>query len=165
MIDVGALYETHWPAVLGYMRRRVRGEDEAVLEDLAADVFLRAVAAADRWEDRGVSPEAWLMRIAANLVIDYYRRRRAPHAQLDALANSPRHAATDAGNDLHVSFLDLHDALDSLSPAQQRLVDARFARGLPWQEVGYEIGSSGMVVKHLWSREVQPSVRRKLEVA
>ena len=53
------------------------GNNRADAEDIAQETFLRIWRAAERYEVRsGVSPSAWITRIALNLCHDHARRRR-----------------------------------------------------------------------------------------
>jgi RNA polymerase sigma-70 factor (ECF subfamily) len=51
------------------------GGDRTLAEDIVQDVWLRAV---DHWPRRGTPahPRAWLIRVARNLLVSHFRRRR-----------------------------------------------------------------------------------------
>src|SRR3989442_5062512 len=68
----GALYEMHFERVYAFNASRVR--DRATAEDVTSDVFHKALANLTRFEWRGVSFAAWLLRIAANAVVDQAQR-------------------------------------------------------------------------------------------
>jgi RNA polymerase sigma-70 factor (ECF subfamily) len=54
------------------------------VEDLAQEVFLRAVRALPRFDRNGrATPRTWLLTIASRLVIDYRRKRRLPVQTMD----------------------------------------------------------------------------------
>ena len=67
-------YREHATALYAFVSRRVGG-DRVLAEDIVQDTWLRAVSA---WRSRGAPdvPEAWLMKVARNLVVDYFRRRQ-----------------------------------------------------------------------------------------
>src|SRR5689334_17864577 len=67
-----ALYERHFERVYAYVVYRVRNRDAA--EDLTAEVFHHALASLGKYEWRGVPFSAWLMRIAANAIVDRAKR-------------------------------------------------------------------------------------------
>ena len=67
-------YETYGAAVYRYLRFHVESADTA--EDLTADVFLRALEAADRWDPERAEARVWLFGIARNLLRDHRRRTR-----------------------------------------------------------------------------------------
>ena len=55
---------------------------------MVADVFLRAMEALDRYEDRGLPFVAFLFRVARNAAIDKSRRTR-PDMSIDDLTHHP----------------------------------------------------------------------------
>jgi RNA polymerase sigma-70 factor (ECF subfamily) len=67
-----ALYERNFERVYAYVARRVG--DRSTAEDLTADVFHQALAHLPRFEWRGVPFVAWLLRIAANAIVDHAQR-------------------------------------------------------------------------------------------
>ncbi len=68
----GSLYEEYGERIYRYVYART-GQTE-VAEDLAQEVFLRAFQRISSYHSRGTPFFAWLVRIAHNIVIDYYRR-------------------------------------------------------------------------------------------
>src|SRR5438270_11508882 len=77
----GALYERNFDLVYAFVARRVPSRVEA--EDITATVFYKALANLAGFEWRGVPFAAWLVRIAANEIVDL-RRRRPSAAAVDA---------------------------------------------------------------------------------
>src|SRR2546430_4660612 len=63
-----ALYELHFDRVYGFVAGRVH--DRVTAEDVTSEVFYKALANLKTYEWRGVPFAAWLLRIAANAVID-----------------------------------------------------------------------------------------------
>ncbi len=63
-----------------FLRRRVR--DDATADDLTQETLLKVFRSRAALQD-GQRVEAWLYRIARNVLIDYYRRQR-PTAELPA---------------------------------------------------------------------------------
>ncbi len=80
--DVAARLLAYAPRVYGLLVRMVGRRD--VAEDLLQETMLRALGAAERYNDQGKF-RGWLFRIAANQARDWIRRRgRAPLAEADA---------------------------------------------------------------------------------
>ncbi len=71
----GEVYETYVDRVYRFVYRKTR--DRATAEDITSDVFLKALQAIDRYEDRGQPISAWLYSIARHAIIDHYRQRTA----------------------------------------------------------------------------------------
>jgi len=68
----GELYDWYLPRILGFIGRRV--EDRAVMEDLTATTFERALGAIRREDFRSESFGGFLYRVAANAIVDHARR-------------------------------------------------------------------------------------------
>ncbi len=76
------LYEYYVDGIYGYILRRVGNERDA--EDLTARTFEKALRAVGDFKWKGASFCSWLVRIAANAVVDHYRREgRAKMVDLD----------------------------------------------------------------------------------
>lgn len=70
--------------------------DHAEADDLAAEVFVKAIAAGQRGHGSTSHIKGWLFRIAHNLVIDHYRtrNRQAPICTLEDVAETDDGAPT-----------------------------------------------------------------------
>ncbi len=66
------LYELNFARVYAYIARRVGDRDAA--QDLTSDVFHKALASIHTFEWRGVPFAGWLLRIAANMIVDRSKR-------------------------------------------------------------------------------------------
>src|SRR5271166_119320 len=84
------LYEMHFERVYAFVASRVR--DRATAEDLTSEVFHKALANLPKYEWRGVPFAAWLLRIAANAVIDQAKRAAR---ELPAVDDAPEPAAAE----------------------------------------------------------------------
>lgn len=75
---VGALYKTLSRGLRRFFIDHL--QDEEAAEDLCHEVFLRLLLA-DASGARPEDPQAWMTRVASNLLIDTYRRRRVQRAR------------------------------------------------------------------------------------
>ena len=66
------LYEYYVDGIYGYVLRRVGNVSDA--EDITARTFEKALGGIGDFKWKGASFCSWLVRIAANTVIDHYRR-------------------------------------------------------------------------------------------
>jgi len=78
------LYDTHVPAILLYLRRRI-GEQAA--EDAATDVFVRAFRQRNDYEPLHPTPLPWLYGIAAHVIADHRRSEKRRLRALERLAD------------------------------------------------------------------------------
>lgn len=69
-----AWYAAYGKAVYNYFRFQLVSPDDA--EDLAAETFLRAVRAAERYDASKAAVQTWLLTIARNVLIDERRSAR-----------------------------------------------------------------------------------------
>lgn len=165
-LDMAALYATHRAGLYGYVRRRLEGADPAVIEDLVADVWERAVRSAPRYRDTGAPTEVWLRRIARNLLTDRYRERsrRVTICRLGDIQPMVTHVGTPD----HVRRIDAQDsverALPTLTEAQRAVIRARFFDGLRIREAAAATGHSEDGVKKLQDRALT-NLKRALEAA
>ncbi len=121
----GSLYEEYGERIYRYVYART-GQTE-VAEDLAQEVFLRAFQRISSYHSRGTPFFAWLVRIAHNLVIDYYRRSAI--RQATPLDDNVPSAAGDPVNiaETKLEMARVVDAMKGLTPAQRQAVSLRFA--------------------------------------
>lgn len=76
------IYKKHYPELLRYAASVCKNRTEA--EDIAQEVFLKALQNADTFEDLGASQKrAWLFRSLKNLMCDRYRRAALENACLE----------------------------------------------------------------------------------
>jgi RNA polymerase sigma-70 factor (sigma-E family) len=108
-------------------------------EDVAQEACARACLRWARLTKYGDTPRPWVVRVATNLAIDQYRRRRRALAK-DNLAPVP----VDA---LDVRRIDLHRALDRLTRRQRDVVVLRYVCDLSEADTAEALGCAPGTVK------------------
>jgi len=149
----GDLYEENFYRVYTYVARRVRGRHEA--EDLTADVFREALAGIGKFEWRGVPFAAWLLRIAARVIADYFKRSGR---EAGDLAAAPEPSAAD---EVERSAM-LFQLLERLPEAQFRVIHMRFVEQKSIREIAQELERSEGAVKQLQLRAIE-NLRAQME--
>ena len=66
------LMQRHIAALLNFNRQYLSTE----AEDIVQEAFIRLWNKAPEWQDKGISPKAWLMRVSYNLCIDTLRKQK-----------------------------------------------------------------------------------------
>jgi RNA polymerase sigma factor (sigma-70 family) len=75
------LYQQYYPKIYTYVFFRVN-KDPDVATDLSQQTFTNAWQCFETYEDRGFSYESYLVRIAHNLLVNYYRDAQRLHARV-----------------------------------------------------------------------------------
>jgi RNA polymerase sigma-70 factor, ECF subfamily len=142
---VAALYQAHVHRIYRYLYLRVPTTEDA--EDLTAEVFLRMVELLPTYRVTGAPFEAWLYRIAAAKVADFYRaRKRQPTHLLPEEVEDAEFALDDALEP--DEFLPpLRRALAQLPQEQQDILVLRFVERKSHEEVAELLGKSVSAVK------------------
>lgn len=151
------LYQRHVRRVYRYLLVRAGGVQDA--QDLTAQVFTTALKNLDSY--RGDGPfAAWLMRIAHNAAVDFYRTRRA-ELPLEAFMEMP---AVELSPDELVSqrlqLADILSALDELADDRAEVLRLRIFGGLSTAETAAVMGRSEAAVKMLLSRALADLKKR-----
>ena len=144
-------YEEHGRAIYSYLRFQLGSADEA--DDLTADVFLRAVRAADRFDPARGTAQSWLFRIARNALRDHGRReRRRRTVSLTGLRDLRTDAPSPEERVLWAEEVGrLLAALAELPDGDRELVSLRYGSGLSTTEVAEVLGVREAAVRtRLW---------------
>ena len=144
------LFESDYERIARYIAVRIGNTGHA--EELAGDVFVRALERIDSYQWRDVPMQAWLFRIAHNLVVDYLRKNsRRKTTTLDealdiASADSPENETL-----LTLQREEIIVAMESLTAAQREVVTLRFFGELSSKEVASVVNRSDGAVRELQS--------------
>jgi len=159
----GELYERYVKRIYNYIYYRTSNSHDA--EDLTARVFFRAMAHIDSYVDKGVPFQAWLYRIAHNLVANWHRdqgrRRIIPLDEFIAIGlstESPVQQTETAEEQEH-----LMAAIQRLSPERQQLLILKFVEHLSNAEIGEIMNRTEGAIKSLYHRTLL-ALRDDLEV-
>jgi RNA polymerase sigma-70 factor, ECF subfamily len=144
---VAAIYHRSLPHVYGYLLSRCG--DASLAEDLAAETFMAAVAAAGQ-PDPPEMTVAWLVGVARHKLADHWRRS-ARDERTQAVAAQPDDALDDPWDE----WLDTEAAYAALRclPATQRAaLTLRYLDGLGVPEVAEHLGRSVHATETLLAR-------------
>jgi RNA polymerase sigma-70 factor (ECF subfamily) len=162
-LDENALaevYDTFHPRLYRYAYRLVGHTETA--EDIVAETFQRLLLAL--YENRGPRRhlQAWLYRVAHNLVMDHYRKQpRNPPLPLEEAL--PSHAeGPDDLLQLRLTQERIRWALRQLTPDQRQVIVLKFLEEMSNREVARVVGKTVGAVKSLQHRGLA-SLRRILD--
>jgi RNA polymerase sigma factor (sigma-70 family) len=162
--DFGAFYEEHVGAVTSYVARRVGGPGRgAVVFDVVAETFARALERRAQYDPARGPGIAWLLGIARNLIFDAARRRRVDAAARLRLGMPPVHLDDEQLERIEArGATDLAAGLAALPDAQRDAVLRRVLAEEPYPAMAADIGCSEQVVRQRVARGLA-RLRRTLE--
>ncbi len=148
----GELYERYAEKIYSYIYFRTSNHHDA--EDLTARVFFRGMAHIESYTERGVPFQAWLYRIAHNLVANWHRdqgrRRVIPLDEFIASSlksDAPERQAED--NEEREALL---HAIRRLPEERQQLLTLKFVDGMSNMEIGEIMDRTEGAIKSLYHR-------------
>ena len=143
-----ALFDEYHPRLYAFMRSRLR--DDALAEDLVAEVFVDAFRGLPRFRWRGKPFGAWLFKVARNRLHMHFRSdSRRPAISSDV----PPTAA--AGTADHALALEIEETLRGLSSEYREAIELRYVVGLTGKEAAAAMGRSHGSFRMLLHRAVQ----------
>ncbi len=153
-IALGELYDRYEGRIYSYIYRRTG--DNALAEDLTAQVFLKMLEAIQGGKGWHSSFSGWLYRIAHNAVIDFYRQRDRQQ-QVD-LEDAATVVSTDHNPvviaETNMDATRLRTAIARLTDEQAEVIGLRFLEGYSISEVATMMDKTEGSIKALQYRAV-----------
>jgi RNA polymerase sigma-70 factor (ECF subfamily) len=149
-----ALHRQFYGPVARYIQFKVN--DPRTVEDLSGEVFVRVLEGLRKgygWQD---SPRGWIMGIARNVVVDYYRKReRVTEVMLD-----PALTAAENGDPTQFTLKNeqheqLRRAIGQLTDEQRDVILMRFMEGIDIKGVAKAVNKSPGAIKGLQFRALR----------
>ena len=152
------LYELNFERVYAFIASRIHDRDAA--EDLTAEVFHKALASLRRFEWRGSPFAAWLLRIAANSIVDRSKRMAREIPSPD----DPRDPGTEPDLEVIEHRAKLFRLVGQLPTDQRDVIFERFVEQKSIREIAERLGRSEGAVKQLQFRALE-KLREQMEGA
>ncbi len=131
------IYDEYLPYIYTVVYGVVGNKEDA--EDLSADCFVRIWETAGRFKP-GNGHKGYLATIARNMAIDFIRKknREMPMDELpeDDSGGSP----PTAGEDSNVNVISVRDAISTLSPPEQTIVNMKILSDMTFKEIAESLG-------------------------
>ena len=152
---LAALYEDYYDRIANYVYVRIGDKNEA--EDIASEVFLKALKSIKSYEEQGIPMQAWLFKIAHNMVVDHLRKvSKIKTVSLDTIEvkdeNDPAETA-----EMQITIESIKKTMEQLTPDQREVLQLRFFGELSSREVADIMKKTDGSV-----REMQSSALAKL---
>jgi RNA polymerase sigma-70 factor, ECF subfamily len=140
-------------------------QDASMAEDLVSEVMVRVIGRVGGFVLEQATFQAWLFRIARNLIADQYRaRKRRPQVSLEAMLDVDRSIEPGREDSQIESLLDreqLQAGLATLTDEQRQVILLHVVEGWELPQVAQLLERTLPSVKSLYYRGVQ-SLRRAL---
>lgn len=149
----GQLYQRYVERIYNYIYYRTSSVEDA--EDLTARTFQRAMIHMPTYQDKGVPFQAWLYRIARNLVSNWYRDNgRKQTVALDDVIHMQ--VGDDDSPEQLIQMIErensLIDIIKLMPPERQDVLVYKFLHRLSNAEIGEIMGKSEGAIKSLYHR-------------
>ena len=141
-----ALYDKCVGQVYRHVYYRVSSRSDA--EDITQEVFIRAWKAISRYKKTGAPFVAWLIVIAHNLIVDYYKARKK-FVSLDETEVSSQSDETspEAMTDASLNRSYIRSAILKLKGDKQKVILMRFIDGFSYAEIAKALNKSEGAVR------------------
>lgn len=149
--DFADVYDDEVWRVYAFIAYRVKSREDA--EDLTQQTFERALRAWSSFDPERASVATWLISIARNLVIDYYRRDRGDRHDHDPEALERVEAPEE--EDRFGLDPELAAALATLSERDREIIALRFGADLNGPEIAELTGLTLANVQQILSRSLR----------
>lgn len=148
------LFDHYHPRLYRYALARVGSSQDA--EDIASETFARVLRDLDRFRWRGAGFDAWLFRIAHNLVMDHFRRGGRETVDEGLMETEEMDLRTPETALLESELTqEVQAMLSHLSQDQKDVIALRFAAGLDTNETAAALGKKANAVRQLQFRALE----------
>ncbi len=137
----GRLYDRHLDRIYRHIYYRIGNRSDA--EDITQQVFLQAWTAIGRYRRTDVPFVVWLLAIANNKIIEYYRRSKvaASHQNLEIAHDR---CESNPENEVLARYEreTVRRAITRLKPEQQFVLNMRFVENISYETLATSLGKT-----------------------
>ena len=155
-----ALYDKCIEQVYRHVYYRTPSQSDA--EDITQEVFIRAWKAINKYKKTGAPFVAWLLAIAHNLIVDYYKARKKLVSLEEAAAFSQTdETSPEAMTEASLNRSYIKNAIFKLKGEKQKVILMRFIDGFSYGEIAKVLNKSEGAVRVIQYRALN-DLRRVL---
>jgi len=144
---LASLYDEYYDRIARYAYSCIRNKKES--EDIAGEVFLKALESVGSYKERGVPMQAWLFKIARNLVVDRIRKldrqKTVPIDNVEVVDETDIESTTQTS--LEIERVSV--AIKCLTDEQKEVLRLRFFGELTPREVGCLLNKNENAVRQM----------------
>ncbi len=152
---LASLYNEYYDKIARYASVHIGNRTDA--EDIAGDVFLKALDSLESYEERGLPMQAWLFKIAHNQVVDHLRKAsKRKTVDIDSvIIESDKDPEAIA--EVNIEIERVKKAMEQLTREQREVLSLRFFGEFTSKETGGILSKTDGAV-----REMQRAATEKL---
>ena len=155
--ELAGLYGEYYDKISRYASVHIGNRTDA--EDIAGEVFLKALESLGSYKHRGIPMQAWLFKIAHNLVVDYLRKMsKRKTVDIDSITVRSNENP-EAVAEVNIEVERVKKAMGQLTREQREVLSLRFFGELTSKETAAIMGKSDGAV-----REMQRAATSKLRI-
>jgi RNA polymerase sigma-70 factor (ECF subfamily) len=150
--DWEAVYAEQLPRVYNFLRYRLG--NETLAQDLTSRTFEKAWCERHRYRRDIAKFSTWLLQIARNVVVDYYRTRHE-HAPLEAASEVPAEGTPEEEAVIRSNFARLSLLTRELTDRERELLALKYGAGATNRAISEVTGLSESNVGTILHRAIQ----------
>jgi RNA polymerase sigma-70 factor (ECF subfamily) len=147
--EFGNVYDTHAERIYNFIYYKTLNRE--VAEDITSHTFLKALENLHQYDSTKGTITVWLYRIARNLVIDHYRKKRAT-VNIDDVWDLSSNEDVQCDIEIKVQIEELKTVLSKLPAEQRDIIILRVWQDLPYSEIALIMQKSEGACKMMFSR-------------
>ena len=146
-VRLASLYEEYYGKIANYAYAKTG--DRAGAQDIAGEVFLKALKSLKSYKEKGIPMQVWLFKIARNLIVDHYRK--AAKSRIVPIENIEIVDNTNPADEVEkrANFARVTEVMEHLTDEQREVIKLRFLSELTSKEVGTIMGKSDGAVREM----------------
>jgi len=144
---LATLHEKYYSRIARYIFVRIHDKTEA--EDIASEVFLKALQSLKSFRGTREQIPAWLYKIAHNLIVDYVRKEERKRKAQHDITIVDQSDDVEATVEVRDRLRKVVEGLKHLTPAQKEVLGLRTFSGLKSAEVAKLLGKSAGAVREM----------------
>ncbi|MEN8928413.1 MAG: RNA polymerase sigma factor [Flavobacteriales bacterium] len=154
--DFEPLYLAYHEKILRFCFQRMESKNEAY--DVCSQVFMKAMKAIGKYQDKGFSFGSWLYRIALNEISTHYKKKTKVIKVDESFLFTLSEELEEKDEELPKR---LKRELETLKPIYIQLIELRFWEGRPFKEIAEILNISEVNAKAKTYRAIE-KIKTKL---
>ena len=137
------LYTKYYVSIVRYIQRSI--SDQQLTEDIASQVFFKAIVNIDKYTIKGHSFGSWLFTIARNEIVQSYRSIQTDSIEDFDLLNRLKDESDDGFSEIDLAQLKM--ALQKIKYKQLEMIQLRYFESYSFKEIAKQLTISETAAK------------------